>query len=129
MKQPRIVFVTAEGKPHTLRLDQLESLAALPATERDQLIALLEAIKAAPLEKARATPGDTMSPATTPGFRPSTAPLAPKPERLGKGDVDARVSQLMAQERHRHQPQVTVQTMYKWVAVAAAIGIILILVL
>ena len=129
MKQARIVFVTAEGKPHTLRSDQPESMAALSAAERTQLIALLEAVKATPRGHDSTTLQDTAELASRPVLRTSPAATAPKPERLGSGDVDARVSQLMAQERQNHQPQVTVQTMYKWVAVAAAIGIVLILIL
>lgn len=128
MKQPRIVFVTAEGKPHTLRLDQPETLSALPVAERNQLIALLEAVKTAPQASDAPPVRVSTAPVIATGG-PATAPATPQPERLGSGDVDARVSQLMAQERQNYQPQVTVQTMYKWVAVVAAIGIILILVL
>lgn len=129
MKQARIVFITVEGTPHTLRLDQPESMAALSDGERAQLIALLEAVKAAPQGHATSTSEASAAPVSMPERQPSLAASVSIPERLGSGDLDARVSQLMAQERENHQPQITVQTMYKWVAVAAAIGIVLILIL
>jgi len=134
MKQPTITVIIG-GNTYSLCADDIESIRNLPDSDRQQLISLLKAVNqqvpltTAPANKA-ADRADT-SPDTTTGTLAGDAPdyESTKPERLGGGDVDALMAQLIHEEKSKQNPGLTRQTIYKFAIWFAVIVILLILVL
>ena len=128
MEHPLITFIV-NGKTFSLRAGDAAALGAIPHAERQQLIALLEALKqqddrAAALaqvavERARTTSRAPQAPA---------AASTPRPERLGSGDVDALMARLVLEENRNRKPGPTRQDLYKWGLGFAAAVIVLVLI-
>ena len=100
MSQPTITFIINKI-PYALNASNVEAIQKMPSADRQQLIALLEAIKRE--EKP------TQASAT-----PAAAPL-PTHEPLGL-DPDALMAQLAMEDKINQKPGLTVQSLYKWVA-------------
>lgn len=125
MNDTNITIVIA-GNTYTLRSGDLKSLRNMPAQDRDQLIDLLEALKAQREKTERlvqnALAKNTVNRASARGA--SNANQTAPAERLGKGDVDAIMARLIAEEKQRQKPGLKRATIYKF---AAAIIVIIVL--
>lgn len=118
MNRPNVTVVIA-GNTYTLRADDPQGLRNMPADDRDQLIRLLEALKAqrdnsqrlAQAALARSvdnTVADQPAANTDLGTRPG--------ERLGEGDIDTIMARLIMEERQQRKPGLTPATIYKFAA-------------
>jgi len=129
MEQPLITFIL-NGKTYSLRAGDTAAIGAIPQPERQQLIALLEAVKQqeirarevvqSALDKAGANRRDPQGPA-------AVGDGAIKPDRLGSGDVDALMARLVMEENRSRKPGPTKHQLYKWVLGSAALIILLII--
>ncbi len=120
------VTVVIAGNTYTLRSGDLKSLREMPAKDRDQLIDLLEALKAQ-REKSERLVQNTLAKNTVNRAAVRSAINANQSapvERLGKGDVDAIMSRLIMEEQQRQKPGLKRATIYKF---AAAIIVIIVL--
>jgi hypothetical protein len=134
MEQPKITFIV-NGETYRLRASDAKSIRDIPGADRQQLIALLEAIK---LQDAlsRATVQNAVDSVkistTTPLSGPQNGgPLdhrAPKPERLGSGDIDALMTRLIMEEKRDKKPGLTSRGLVKWVVGLTGAIILLVLI-
>ncbi len=128
MEQAAITFIV-NGKTFSVRAGDAAALGAIPRAERQQLVALLEALKqqddrAAALAQAAMERARTLSRAPQALVAAST----PRPERLGSGDVDALMARLVLEENRNRKPGPTRQDLYKWLLGFAAIVVVLVLI-
>ena len=129
MEQSKITFIV-NGNTHSLRPSDSAAIRDIPADERQQLIALLEAVKvqdnlanaAIHNAVARAT-GREHSASSPAGIGAVGNSRPPAPERLGRGDVDALMARLVLEEKHGRKAGPTKQGIYK-LAAGIAIGLI-----
>ena len=120
------ITVVIAGNTYTLRSGDLKSLRDIPAQDRDQLIDLLEALKAQ-REKSERVVQNTLAKNTVNRAAARSAISANQTapaERLGKGDVDAIMARLIVEEKQRQKPGLQRATIYKF---AAAIVVIIVL--
>ncbi len=134
MEQPKITFIM-NGETYRLRASDAKSIRDIPGADRQQLIALLEAIKLQDVLSRTAVQNAVDSvkvSTTTPLIRPENggAPdhQAPKPERLGSGDIDALMARLVIEEKRDAKPGLTTQGLVKWVAGLAVAIFLLVLI-
>jgi hypothetical protein len=125
MEQAAIIFIV-NGKTFSLRPGDSAALGAIPPAERQQLLALLEALKAQE-DRARALVQGAVDRARATS-RPAHAAGTPPPERLGSGDVDALMARLVMEENRNRKPGPTRQDLYKWVLGLAVAVVLLVLV-
>ena len=127
--EPSAITFVINGNAYSFGAGITDAVAAIPAAERRQLIALLEAIKE---EEARVNrvavsavthtkvveglPGDGQINSQTP------------PERMGRGDVDALMARLVMEEGRDKKRVPTRQGLYKWFAVFAVVVILLVII-
>lgn len=131
-----IITVVISGNTYSLSANDLASIGKIPSSDRQQLIALLEAVKqqeglaAASAKQAVDEEKASLYAATTDALAGSAVDHQDvKPERLGSGDVDALMARLIQEERNSQKPGLTKQAMYKIIFGFAAVVILLILVL
>lgn len=126
MKNPSVTVVLA-GNTYTLRSDDPNSLRNIPTSDRDQLIALLEALKEQRGKSDRlvqdALAKRIVDRSTIQNGGGALQNEAPK-ERLGKGDVDAIMARLIMEEKQQRKPGMKPATIYK---IAAAIVVVIFL--
>ncbi|MDH4039407.1 MAG: hypothetical protein OEW92_05715 [Gammaproteobacteria bacterium] len=127
MENPVITFVV-NGKTYSLRASDSAALGAIPQAERQQLIALLEAVKQQD-DRARALVQQAVDKAKAAAQGPQAGARAPRPERLGSGDVDALMARLVMEEQRSRKPGPTRQDLYKWVLGVGVVIVLLVLVL
>jgi len=119
------ITVVINGNAYKLRPGDAGAAGAIPASERQQLIALLGTLKDAAGE----------SPVIGQDSGPVSAALTPqsvgqiKPERLGAGDADALMARLVMEENRNKKSVPTRQSLYKWLAIGAVVLIVLVAVL
>ena len=124
MPQSAITFVI-NGNAYKLRPGDAAAASAIPAAEREQLMALLETLKGTQhASNTMAQPGRQESA----GVAPYTAGQV-KPERLGAGDADALMARLVMEENRHKKPVPTRQSLYKWIAIGGVVVILLVVVL
>lgn len=126
IKNPSITIVIA-GNTYTLRIDDSKSLRDMPADDRDQLIALLDVLKAQrdkSLRLAQAAVARSGGIGAVVQRSVVEAQSTQPAERLGKGDVDAIMARLIMEERQKQKPGLQRSTIYK---IAAAIVVVIIL--
>jgi len=138
MEQAIVTFII-NGKTYSLRASDGEAIREIPSADRQQLIALLEAVKLQETLSHRAVQNAAQkavdktriaSQAATNGAKAgdTTERQDIKPERLGSGDIDALMSRLIMEEKRDKKPGLTTQGLVKWVAGLAAIIILLVLI-
>ena len=98
MSQPKITFIINKI-PYALTANDVEAIQKMPSADRQQLMALLEAIKR---EETAAQP-------------PSTKPASAQAPARQNIDPDALMAQLAMQDRLNQKPTLTKQSVYKWV--------------
>ena len=130
MDQPRITFVINDNT-YSLQPTDQQAITAISNADRQQLLALLEAIKthdtlcrvevqkAAERAEILLQNGGEGATANATHSHPS-----PRPERLGSGDADALMARLAMEEKLNRKPGVTKNTVYKF---AAGIAVVIIL--
>ncbi|MEH6570114.1 MAG: hypothetical protein V7709_13630 [Halioglobus sp.] len=134
MSHPRITFII-NGTTYSLCASETQAMGNIPAADRGQLIALLEALKAQeissqePVEKAVNYAAQSASAATF-----NTAPVGqiqqqPKLERIGTGDVDALMARLVMEENQQKKQGLTKQGIYKGLAGFLALVVLLVMIL
>ena len=119
MEQAAITFIV-NGKTFSVRAGDAAALGAIPQAERQQLVALLEALKQQDARAAALAQGAVE--------RARTTSRTPQPERLGGGDVDALMARLVLEESRNRKPGPTRQDLYKWLLGFAAIVVVLVLI-
>jgi hypothetical protein len=130
MEQPEITVVI-NGKAYSLGAGDAEAIGAIPPTERQQLIALLEAVKEQELRANEVTHRALEKAQPASQVAQGAGQLEHRQiraERLGSGDVDALMSRLVMEESRDRRSVPTRQSLYKWIAVFAVVVIVLILV-
>lgn len=115
MNQPAITVII-NNQTYSLSAGNVEAIRHIPDADRQQLIELLEVVK----QQESATQSPPVRQVTTETSRS---------ERLGSGDVDSLMAQLIMEERSQQKPGLTKQTIYKWVVGLAVVVIILVVVL
>ena len=112
MSQPTITFIINKI-PYALNATDVEAIQKMPSADRQQLIALLEAIKR---EEKPAQASATLAAAYT---------QSPADQHI---DPDALMAQLAMEDKLTQKPGLTKQSLYKWVAGISVSIIILILI-
>jgi hypothetical protein len=110
MSQPTITFIINKI-PYALTASNVEAIKKMPSADRQQLMALLEAIKR---EENAAQPSATPAAATT---------QSPAPQQMNPDDLMAR---LAMEDKLNQEPGLTKQSLYKWVA-GITVGIIVLI--
>jgi len=121
MNQPGITFVV-NGNAYSLQPDDRAAVGAIPAADRQQLIALLETVKEAERTANRIAEGSRQVVAGAGSYNVDQI----KPERLGAGDADALMARLVMEENRHKKAIPTRQSLYKWIAVFAVVVILLV---
>lgn len=130
MEQSKITFIV-NGNTYSLRASDSAAIRDIPADQRQQLIALLEAVKvqdslssAAVNSAVERAKGRAQPASNSPGTVTVDTPQPQVPERLGRGDVDALMARLVLEEKHQRKTGPTKQGIYK-LAAGIAFGLIL----
>jgi hypothetical protein len=123
MNESGITFVV-NGNAYSLRPNDGAAAGAIPAADRQQLIALLETVKEAERTADRIAESSRQKVA---GAGPGNMDQI-KPERLGAGDADALMARLVMEENRHKKAIPTRQGFYKWMAVFAFVVILLVVV-
>jgi len=123
MNQSGITFVV-NGNAYSLRPDDVAAVGAIPAADRQQLIALLETLKQAERKADRVLEASRREVEVADPLDMGRI----KPERLGAGDADALMARLVMEENNHKKPIPTRQGLYKWIAIFAVVVIFLIVV-
>lgn len=128
MNQPAITVII-NNNTYSLSTSNVEAIRSIPRTDRQQLIALLEAVKqqehaASPVRQPRTETTSNRYNAGTP-----TNHQTMRPEHLSSGDIDSLMTQLIMEEKSKEKPRLTKQTIYKWVGGLAIVLMLLLLVL
>jgi hypothetical protein len=111
MNQPKITFIISKI-PYALTATDVEAIKKMPSADRQQLMALLEAIKR---EENSAQPAATQATATSAAAAIPTDASTQSPASKSV-DPDALMAQLAMQDK-LHQPSgPTKESLYKWVA-------------
>lgn len=112
MNQPKITFIINKI-PYALTVTDVEAIKKMPSADRQQLMALLEAIKR---EESSA--------------QPSSIPAAAPTQSPARQDIDPDVvmAQLAMEDKLNQEPGLTKQSLYKWVLGIAVSIIVLILI-
>lgn len=124
MERSRITFII-NGNTYSLGVDDVAAIGSIPAADRQQLLALLEAVREQEkraAEIARTAVLKLHSP-------PSALPAGDRPvvaERMGRGDVDALMARLIMEENRSKKPLPTRQGMYKWIVISVVAAILVI---
>jgi len=134
MEQAKITFIIG-SRTYSLRASDGEAVRKIPSADRQQLIALLEAVKLQETLSRKAVQeavdvAKTVSnaPPNYPGNEAAVDHKIAKPERLGSGDIDALMSRLIMEEKRDKKPGLTTQGLVKWVAGLTAIVVLLVLI-
>jgi hypothetical protein len=131
MRQPPIIIIINK-KPYTVSATDIESIRNMPGADRQQLITLLEAIKQQEIPvqvvSQQTVTGVNAFPLSAPtGNTSSFQPISA--QRLGSGDVDAVMAQLIMEEKLNKKPELTKQSIQKWTVIIAFIILLLVIVL
>ncbi len=121
------ITVVIASNTYTLRIDDPKSLRDIPADDRDQLITVLDALKAQrdkSLRVAQAAVARSSGMGAVTQSSVAEAQGTQSAERLGKGDVDAIMTRLIMEERQKQKPGLKRSTIYK---VTAAIIVVIVL--
>ncbi len=128
MNQPAITVII-NNNSYRLSTRNVEAIRRMPNAERQQLIALLEIVKQQPSAVPSAVrPATTQTTSTVYNTGNPINHQTMKSERLGSGDVDSLMAQLIMEERSQQKPGLTKQTIYKWVGGIAVVIILLVVV-
>ena len=122
--QQSAITVVINGSAYSLRADDVAAVSAMPAADRQQLLALLEALKGAERTADRIVQNSLRVAA---GAAPHGVDQV-KPERLGAGDADALMARLVMEENRHKKPLPTRQSLYKWVTVFAVVVVLLVVI-
>jgi hypothetical protein len=123
MDQSGITFVV-NGNAYSLRAGDTGAAGAIPAADRQQLIALLETVQEAERAANRIAEGSRQVLAGTDPIDMGQM----KPERLGAGDADALMARLVMEESRDKKSIPTRQGLYKWFAICAVVVILLVVI-
>ncbi len=133
MPESEITFII-NGKNYRLSANNQEAIRQIPRQDREQLVALLEAVKiqhrlaASAVQQAAAKVGVVDTAPNYAANEVAANSTAIKPERLGKGDVDDLMARLIMEEKRNKKPGLTQQTIYKWAAGIIAVIVVLVLI-
>ena len=135
MKQPTIIFII-NGTTYSLCASDTEAIRNIPSSDRQHLITLLEQVKIQEklsvavvqqqIDKGKFYTRDAKrvpEAGTQPDHKTN------KPERLGSGDIDAVMAQLVVEEKRSRKPALTKLGMYKVIGWFAAFIVFLVLIL
>lgn len=128
MEQSKITFIV-DGNTYHLRATDSEAIREIPGADRQQLIALLEAVKQQDRLARAAVEQAAVQQAAVHGAGDPLAPGAVRPERLGSGDVDALMARLAMEEARGRKPGMSSGGVYKWAGGFVAVVVLLVLLL
>lgn len=121
MNQPGITFVV-NGNAYSLQPDDRAAVGAIPAADRQQLVALLEAVREAERAAQKLAEDSRQLLARSDPYDIDRV----KPERLGAGDADALMARLVMEENRHKKSIPTRQGVYKWIAIFAVVVVLLV---
>jgi len=121
MNQTKITFIINK-KPYSLSADNIKAIRDMPSADRQQLMALLEAVKH---EEALSQPVDKINT----NSQPAAAAYQDMLPESGIRDADAVMAQLIMEEDLNKKPPITKKTIHKWMAGFIAIVFLLVLIL
>jgi hypothetical protein len=134
MEQPKITFIIND-KTYSLLANDAKAIRDIPSADRQQLMVLLEAVKQQDalaqaavqnaVDRVKISAKTSLN-ASENGGTPDHK--APKPERLGSGDIDALMDRLILEEKRDKKPGLTTQDLVKWVAGLTVAIILLVLI-
>ena len=129
MQQPTIIVIINK-KPYTLCASNVETIRGIPSADRQQLITLLEAINREE-SRAQQVAAKVIASTATTSVNASNAPgyQDMRSERIGSGDADAMMAQLIMEENLNQKPGLTKQSIQKWTAVVAVVVFLLVLIM
>jgi hypothetical protein len=136
MSHPRITFII-NGTTYSLCASEPEAMRNIPAADREQLIALLEALKGQDVSSNEAvekavTYATRSVPAAAATYTAGEGGLGspqPKPERLGAGDVDVLMAKLVMEDNLNKKQGLTKQGIYKVLAGFLILVVLLVVIL
>ena len=121
MSQSGITFVI-NGNAYQLRPDDRAAIGAIPAADRQQLMALLESVQEAERTAKKLAEDSRQALA---GSDPYDLDRI-KPDRLGAGDADALMARLVMEENRHKKSMPTRQGFYKWIAICVVVMVLLV---
>lgn len=108
MSQTKITFIINKI-PYALTATDVEAIKKMPSADRQQLVALLEAVKR---EENTAHPSAITS-ASSPATPAAASPQQPVKQAV---DPDALMARLAIEDRVNNDPELVKQKVYKWAA-------------
>jgi hypothetical protein len=117
-----VITVIINDKPYRLSASDSASIAKLSAEEKNQLRELLQAVNQH--EPTIERPVQKAIPKTQIKYNQPE----PKPERLGRGDVESTMARLIMEEKSKQKPALTKRSVYKFIGGLALLAIVLILI-
>lgn len=116
------ITIVINGNAYKLRPDDRAAVAAIPAADRQQLVALLEAVREAERAAQKLAEDSRQLLAWSDPYDIDRV----KPERLGAGDADALMARLVMEENRHKKSIPTRQGVYKWIAIFAVVVVLLV---
>lgn len=132
MKQTTITFII-NAKVYKLSATDVLAISKIPSSDRCQLINLLESVKKydqkLKLESQnRAYEITALTQVTEKQVKTGAVSTQNKTARLGKGDVNKLMANLIMQEKKNQKPPLNKLTIYKWFGIIAFIIFLLVLI-
>ncbi|MCF6301512.1 MAG: hypothetical protein L3J52_10420 [Proteobacteria bacterium] len=130
MKQTTITFII-NAKVYKLMADDALAISKIPSSDRHQLIRLLESIEKHDQRLKRESGSEpynitTLSQVSEKQAKKAVVNTQNKAVRLGKGDVNDLMANLIMQEKRK--PPLNKWTIYKWFGIFAFIVFLLVLI-
>lgn len=134
MKQPTITCII-NGSTYSLCASDTAAIRKIPTIDRQHLVTLLEQVKyqeslsavavQQAMDKAKFSSRDAaIVPAA--GIQPDPKDI--KPERLGRGDIDALMARLVLEEQRSRKPALSKRGVYKVISVFAVLVVFLVII-
>jgi len=125
-----IITVIINGQDYRLSADDPASVGHLPKAERTELLRLLEAIKQEHTRSQKAVLSAltaTTQTSTKTTQEQVSAGLA-QTGRLGRGDADALMAQLIQEEARNQKPGLSKRGIYKFVGISTLVIFLLVII-
>lgn len=122
MAQPVITFIVNK-KPYRLCSSNVDAIRDMPSEDRQQLIALLDAVKReeAAAQQVAAKIEEPAAVTSAVGTNAVSAHQDVQSERSGSTNVDALMAQLIMEDKVSHKSGLTKQAVYKWVVIVTVL--------
>jgi len=132
MKQTTITVII-NAKVYKLCADDVLAISKISSSDRYQLIKLLESIEKHDQRLKRESHNEsynitTLSQVAEKQVKKAVVSSYNKTDRLGKGDVNELMANLIMQEQQKKEPPLNKFTIYKWFGITAFVIFLLVLI-